>query len=110
MDPAILPDKPVKPNTVLMIMLGLMLGAVSGVGAAVGLDNMGRAFKDEESIEAKFNLPVLATIHTVVTDEDRASAKKMDIRVFGAASIYVILILLVLAQQFLLRYMGIKLI
>lgn len=102
-DPAILPEHPVKPKTVLIIVLGIILGVAAGTGAALGLDNLARSFKDEESIETKFNLPVLATIPTVITETDRVNARKVDVRVFTAAGVYFMIILLVLAKEFLHR-------
>ncbi len=107
-DAAVLPTIPVKPNTVLMIALGIVLGISSGVATVLGLDHFTHSFKDENSIEEKFGLPVLATIPTVATEADRAASKRLDTRVFVAAGAYFILILLLLANEFLYRYLNVK--
>ncbi len=107
-DPAVLPYLPAKPNTVLMIVLGIVLGIASGIGTVVGLDHFTHSFKDEKSIEDRFGLPVLAAIPTVTTDADKLSVKRLDRKVFAAAGVYFLFILLVLTNEVLYRYLNIK--
>ncbi len=107
-DPAVTPYLPSKPNTVLMIALGFVLGIAAGIGAVVGMDHFTHSFKDENSIERKFGLPVLATVPTVTTEADKVAARKLDIKVFAVAGAYLLFILLVLANEFLYRYMNMK--
>jgi succinoglycan biosynthesis transport protein ExoP len=107
-DPAVLPYLPVKPNTVLMIAVGILLGIASGTGLVIMIDYFTHSFKDEDSIQMRFNLPVLSTIQTVTSEEDRISAKKIDRKFFTAAGLYSLLIFLVLVEEFLHRYLGIK--
>jgi len=107
-DPAILPYVPVKPNTVVMIALGILLGIASGIGVVIGLDHFAHSFKDEDSIEANFKLPVFSTIQTVISDKDKMSAKKINRRIFTAAGLYLLIIFMVLVEEFLYRYLGIK--
>jgi succinoglycan biosynthesis transport protein ExoP len=107
-DPAILPYIPVKPNTVLMIVLGILLGIASGIAVVIWADHISHSFKDEGSIESRFKLPVLATINTVTTQEDKIREKKLDKKVFIAAGVYFLFIFLLLAEEFLYRYMNIR--
>lgn len=109
-DPAILPTLPVKPDRVKMILLGIVLGIVSGLGSVFGLEYLDHSFKDEESIEDSLKLPVLATIPKIVVEEDEVSAKRRDRKVFTFAGAYLVVIGLVLIKEFLYRYMGIRII
>ncbi len=109
-DPAILPHAPVKPDSVLLIMLGLVLGITSGIGAAFGIEYLDRSYKDEESIESELKLPVLASIPRIVTAEDIASEKRLDRKVYTFTGAYLLIIGMVLAEELLYRYMGIRII
>mgnify|MGYP001580447962 CR=1 FL=1 len=109
-DPAILPRLPVKPNRVQMIFLGILLGVAAGIGAAIGLDSLGHSFKDEDALAGGLNLPVLASIPRIVTEEDVLSEAKLDRKAFMAAAVYLLLIGIVLVEEVLYRYMGIELV
>ncbi len=107
-DPAVLPQVPVSPNRVKLILMGIMLSIASGLGVAIGLEYLRDSFRDEASIEERLKLPVLATIPKIITEEERLSAKMLDKKVFTAAGIYLFIIGIILAGEFLYRYMGIK--
>jgi len=107
-DPAILPLLPAKPNRVMMILLGLLFGSLSGIGAVLGLEYLKPSFKDEGSIETLLKVPVLATIPQITTEEDKLTARKQDRRVFIATAAYLFIIGLVLTREFLYRYVGIN--
>jgi succinoglycan biosynthesis transport protein ExoP len=109
-DPAILPSYPVKPDRVKMILLGIFLGLASGIAAVFGLEYLNPSFKDEDSIEANLKLPVLVTIPKIVSEAEELSAKRLDRRVFIAAGAYLFVIGMVLVEEFLYRYMGIRII
>jgi polysaccharide chain length determinant protein (PEP-CTERM system associated) len=107
-DPAVLPLLPAKPNRVMMILLGLLFGSLSGIGAVLGLEHLKPSFKDEGSIETLLKVPVLATIPQITTEEDKLSARKQDRRVFIATAAYLFIIGLVLTREFLYRYAGVN--
>jgi polysaccharide chain length determinant protein (PEP-CTERM system associated) len=107
-DPATFPTLPVTPNRVKMILLGIFLGIVSGIGVVFAIDHLNRPFKDEDSLEARLKLPVLATIPRVLTESDLLFTKRQERKVFTAAGAYLFVIGLVLIGEFLYRYMGIK--
>ena len=109
-EPAMLPRLPVQPNRVKMILLGIVLGLASGVGAVYGLENLNHSFKDEASIESGLKISVLATIPTLITEEEKLVSEKRDKYVFTAAGAYFALICLVLVADFLYRYMGIRIV
>jgi succinoglycan biosynthesis transport protein ExoP len=109
-DPAILPQLPIKPNRVAMILFGILAGILSGVGSAFGLEYLKPTFKDEGTIESTLKVPVLALIPEIITEDDKASAQKLDRRIFIAAAAYLAVIALVLTEEVLNRYLGIRII
>lgn len=110
LDAAILPMHPIQPDRVMMILLGLVLGIASAFATVIGLDYLNHSFKDEASIETGLNLSVFATIPTIITEEDKLSAQRLDGKVFAAAGVYLFVIGLVLAAEVMSRYLGIKII
>ncbi len=71
-DPARLPEKPVKPNFV-MIMGGAMVAGL-GIGAllAFGIELLDFSFKDQAEIESFLDLPVVCSVPYVkLADEER---------------------------------------
>lgn len=61
-DPAILPDKPIKPNKKKNLLLGLILGLMLGGGLAFFLEYLDDTIKDSDSAKRLLGLPVLAVI------------------------------------------------
>ncbi len=102
-DPPLLPRIPIKPNRILLIIAGLALGIAAGVGVAVGLDYYDYSFKDEDALREGLNLPVLAAVPSVVTEEDVLAEAIMDKKVFTASAAYLSLIGLVLVAEILYR-------
>ncbi len=62
LDPANLPQKPEKPNRLLIMVLGLIGGGGLGVGLALGVDQLNPTFKRREEVELLPGIQVLATI------------------------------------------------
>ena len=59
---AIAPAKPVKPKKALNIVLGIILGALSGLGLAFFKEYTAQSLSTPESVERRLGLPVLATV------------------------------------------------
>jgi uncharacterized protein involved in exopolysaccharide biosynthesis len=59
---AAVPVKPVKPKKLLNVALGIVLGAVSGLGFAFFSEYTSQVFSTPESVERRLGLSVLATI------------------------------------------------
>jgi uncharacterized protein involved in exopolysaccharide biosynthesis len=59
---AAVPAKPVKPKKRLNIILGVVLGAVSGLGFAFFSEYSSQGLSTPESVEKRLGLPVLTTI------------------------------------------------
>jgi len=59
---AVVPSKPIKPKKALNILLGIILGAVSGLGFAFLSEYTSQRFTSPDSVEQRLGLPVLATV------------------------------------------------
>ncbi len=59
---AIVPAKPIKPRKGLNIALGIILGAMSGLGFAFFSEHISEGLSTPESAERRLDLPVLTTI------------------------------------------------
>jgi polysaccharide biosynthesis protein PslE len=59
---AVVPAKPVMPKKALNILLGVILGAVSGLGFAFFSESSSQGLSTPESVEKRLGLPVLTTI------------------------------------------------
>jgi capsular exopolysaccharide synthesis family protein len=62
LDPANLPNKPEKPNRLLIMLWGLIGGCGLGVGLAMGLEQLTPTFKRREDVDLLPGLRVLAAI------------------------------------------------
>ncbi len=66
-DPANLPLAPVKPNRPFILFSGLIAGLVGGLAAAFLWDLLDRSFKNSDDLAGFIDIPVLATIPSIVT-------------------------------------------
>ncbi len=107
-DPAVVPVIPDKPDRIKLIVLGLVLGLSSGAGAAIGLDYIEKPYRSEELVESELRLPVLISVPRMTTEEDRRATRKKDLKAFGVAGAYMLVVLALLAREIVFRYMGIK--
>ena len=67
LDPANRPLNPIRPNRMMIVLVGLCAGLAGGVGLAFLLDNLNTSFKRSEDINSYVNVPLLATIPTLIT-------------------------------------------
>jgi polysaccharide chain length determinant protein (PEP-CTERM system associated) len=61
-DPARIPEKPIKPNIPKVLLLGLFLAMASSVGLAFFREQLDHSFRDGEDLEATLRFKVLANI------------------------------------------------
>ena len=73
-DPAIAPDKPVKPKKAVNLLLGLVVGCMLGVGIAFFREYLDDTIKDVDSAKRLFGVPVLATIPFIGRDKKKGEA------------------------------------
>lgn len=67
MDPANHPQKPEKPNRLMIMMIGFIGGGGLGIALALGLDQLNPTFKRREEVELFPGIQVLATIPEFLT-------------------------------------------
>ncbi len=61
-DPAIVPDKPVKPSKKKNLLLALIVGSMAGIGVAFFMEYLDDTVKDAESAKQILGVPVLSVI------------------------------------------------
>ena len=69
LDPARLPEKPVKPDRNRILLIGAFIGLISGLGLAWFRETMDQSFHTEADLESYLNLPVLAVIPNLKEEE-----------------------------------------
>lgn len=86
LDPPRLPLYPVKPQKMLVIIMGLFLGAACGASLIVSAEFMDRSFLDIEDAKNNLSLPILGAISRITTQEQiaREKAKTVTLAVSGA--------------------------
>lgn len=91
-DSAILPAKPVSPNRLLFILMGIIGGLVGGLGAVFLFDYVDHSIKSVDEIKNYFKTPVLAVIPQIITDEEINRKKKLDLKVYAISIAYLSII------------------
>jgi capsular polysaccharide biosynthesis protein len=69
-DPARLPEKPLKPNRLAIMLIGLVLGVGAGIGFAALREFSDDAVHNPDQLELATKFPVLAGIPPIVTRAD----------------------------------------
>jgi len=70
LDPAQLPVKPFKPDRRKILLAGMVLGLGIGIGLAMLLDFLGKAYRYVPDIEEDLGFPVLVTIPRILTEKE----------------------------------------
>jgi len=97
-EPAVLPTKPVSPDRVKVILLGILAGLAGGVGIIVLLDTMDHSVKSSKAIRT-MGLPVLAIIPKIQTDKQVQREKIEDGIFYCLAGVYMLCILAIVAIE-----------
>jgi polysaccharide chain length determinant protein (PEP-CTERM system associated) len=95
-DPAYLPETPVRPNRFVIVLLGLLAGLGAGAGLAILQENMDTSFKAREDLDDYITAPVLATLPEVTTRgsvlEQRRTRQILALASVGVLTVGLILI------------------
>ncbi|MBI5237000.1 MAG: chain-length determining protein [Deltaproteobacteria bacterium] len=75
-DPARLPEKPVRPNRPVVLLIGLVLGIGAGIATASLQEAADFSARSSEDMKMNFSFPVLAEIPEIVTLEDELRRRK----------------------------------
>jgi tyrosine-protein kinase Etk/Wzc len=72
-DPAIIPDEPLKPQKKKNLLLGLLLGLMTGVGVVFFIEYLDDTIKGSEEAQRVIGAPVLAVIPCIAPDAEQSS-------------------------------------
>jgi polysaccharide chain length determinant protein (PEP-CTERM system associated) len=97
-DPAVLPIKPVSPNRVKLILLGILAGIGGGFGIVMLKDQMDDSVKNAD-MAAQFGLPVLAVIPRIEDPQQTALQARRDLRLYLVSGLYFSIVVGVLALE-----------
>jgi len=86
LDLARLPDKPYKPQTRKILLIGFFLALSGGVALAGLIEYLDPSFFRAKDLESYLEFPLLASIPLIVTEEDR---KRIMVRRIASASVVV---------------------
>ncbi|MEJ5366533.1 MAG: Wzz/FepE/Etk N-terminal domain-containing protein [Desulfosoma sp.] len=75
-EPALLPEKPAKPNRIAIGLIGAVLGLGLSVGLAALREFTDVRLHDREDLERIADMPVLSLIPALVTEEDRRRKRR----------------------------------
>ncbi len=99
-DPAVLPTKPVSPDRVKIILLGIIGGLAGGFGTVVLIDYMDRSVRNVDVLK-DLGVPVLAVIPSIQDQADVAEQRRKDILLYKFAGACMVCILAVFTMELL---------
>jgi polysaccharide chain length determinant protein (PEP-CTERM system associated) len=94
-DAAKLPEKPVSPNVVAIMLIGLILGAGAGAGLASLQEYNDQSVRNFEQLARATGFPVLASIPEIVNQEDISARRKKIKKIILIVGIVVVASLLI---------------
>ena len=71
-EPAFFPEKPVRPNRLAIMLIGVVMGIGLSIGLAALREFTDNTLRDAETLEQLTGLPVFSVIPRIVTEQDRA--------------------------------------
>jgi polysaccharide biosynthesis transport protein len=97
-DPAVLPFKPVSPDRVKIILIGILAGIAGGLGIVMLKDQVDHSVKNIDMAK-QFGVPVLAVIPRIEDPLKLILQSKRDRRLYVAGLLYFAVIIAVLAAE-----------
>lgn len=86
-DPAVFPRKPVSPNMVQMLLLGVAVGLGAGVGLALLLEVLSASVKDSSQLQ-ELGVEVLAVIPHIANPKELRRWQRLDRLVYSVAGLW----------------------
>ncbi len=99
-DPPRLPEKPFKPNRIVILVIGLVLSVAAGVGLAAVLEFLDGAVHKPSALVKITRIPVLGEIPPILTANDIERIRSR--RTVMAAGVVIAPVLVLLAMHFLI--------
>jgi polysaccharide chain length determinant protein (PEP-CTERM system associated) len=94
-DPARLPEKPVRPNRPAIILIGLILGLGAGVGTAALQEAADQSARRSEHLTSAFPFPVLGEVPEIMTLEDKLKKKNRWKTIIVTTALFIIILIFV---------------
>lgn len=97
-EPAIIPIKPVKPNRIRIMLLGLIAGIGGGIGLLLGIDFLDKSIKNVDSVKL-LGLQILAIVPQIPDHEKEMRTQRKNRILTVISSSYLGIILFVIAME-----------
>ncbi|MDP3789214.1 MAG: GNVR domain-containing protein [Candidatus Omnitrophota bacterium] len=102
LDPARLPLKPAKPNKLIVLFVGLFLGASAGLGLVFLAELFDHSFLGIDEAKAFLEFPVFGAVSKIITQEDLKLQKLQNARITMISAVTgVVLLIVVIFNVFL---------
>ncbi len=88
-EPARLPKKPHKPNRVVILLIGVVLGIGAGCGAAYLKESADQTVRNADTLTLATSFPVLVTIPEIATKKDAIRRKKKRICLMTGLALFI---------------------
>jgi uncharacterized protein involved in exopolysaccharide biosynthesis len=95
-DPAKLPEKPVRPNRPAILLIGLILGICASFGMVAVQEATDHSARRSEDLTASFPFPVLVEIPEIVTLQDEQHSRRYIKIISGVASLSLVIVILII--------------
>ncbi len=95
-DPPRMPEKPVSPNILAILLIGFVLGIGGGVGTASLKEHYDQSVRSEEALTQATGFTVLASIPEILTTQDIIRMKKKRKVLIGSVVVLIIICIVVL--------------
>jgi len=102
-DPPRIPINPIKPNRARIILLGLLLGVVSGIGVILLIEYFDSSIRNLNDAKEFFEIPIIGTIPAILGDNDIKRTKKINL-IGGIVGIIYLLCIFTLTIREFLKY------
>ncbi len=93
-DPPRMPEKPVSPNILAILLIGLVLGIGSGVGTASLKEHFDQSVKDEKVLSLATGFSVLASIPVILLPKEVERKKKKRLMIILSVVGFIVLCIL----------------
>lgn len=94
-EPPILPDDPVSPNRIAILVIGVMLAALAGVGVAVVNEMLDQSVRGTRQLTELLGAAPLASIPYLLIDEEQQSRRQVKLGLVAAVAGGIIALLLI---------------
>jgi succinoglycan biosynthesis transport protein ExoP len=71
------PEKPIKPNRIIILIVGVFMAIGAGIGAVIARDSLDASVRGPSDIRLMLQVPALASIPIIVTAADRVRRRKI---------------------------------